>query len=184
MPAIPDPVVVSPAQFTRGGFDPRQTVLVHIDQTQYDGLVRGLKPQLGAPDHLSGLWIVPVPGRPGYVAFPICWPDEVPVIDKQGNMRCVPTDFGDKIPPPGVAPLPDPCHLKLVVASNGRIRLTCEGRCARGRCRFRGIWNVRGGVLLGCTCQHFAAPPGVGGGTIPTGSASSSSTRKRASKRK
>ena len=46
------------------------------------------------------------------------------------------------------------------------------------------LWNVRGGVLLGCTCQHFAAPPGVGGGTIPTGSASSSSTRKRASKRK
>ena len=63
----------------------RRSVAIFYTQQQLDRAIKGVKPTMHLPPAGPGLEIIPIPGGPGYLGFPICWPDERPVIPERLN---------------------------------------------------------------------------------------------------
>jgi len=135
-------------------------VVIHLSQKEVDVLTAGLKPQPGVSPLGSGLQIIPIPGQPGYVAFPRCMPDEVPVIDKDGNVRCVYSAFDDTTEPK--TPIPETgCAWGI----DARGCFACTGTCTGGTRCVRRLHLIEVGFFLSCRCPR--RPPTVARPAIP-----------------
>ena len=119
--------------------DKRAAVAIQLSQVEVDALTTGLEPQPLLAPFGPGLQVIPIPGESGYIAFPRCMPDEVPLIDKDGNLRCVGTGCAWGIDAKG--------------------RFACTGTCAGGIPCVRRLQLVEVGFFLSCLCPH--RPPTV-----------------------
>jgi hypothetical protein len=107
-------------------------VAIHLSQKELDALTAGLKPQPVVSPLGQGLQIIPIPGQAGYVAFPRCMPGEVPLIDKDGNVRCIP-ETG--------------CAWGIDASGS----FACTGTCTGGtRCERR-LHLIEAGFFLSCS---------------------------------
>lgn len=151
-------ILVPASKFGTSKFPRGATVLIYFSQQEFEGLTKGLKPETEVAPLGPGLQIIPIPGQPGFVAFPVCGPDEVPVVDRQGRVRCVPSDFPDP-----EAPSDEPrtdvgtgCSWTL----DARGRFICTGTCKGGvRCGRRFELTTSGFFVFRCRCSR--RPPGI-----------------------
>jgi hypothetical protein len=129
---------------------PRGTpILIHFSKDEFERLTKGMKPQPGLAHQGSGLQVIPLPGQPGYVAFPVCGPDEVPVVDRHGGVHCVHSDFEDTTEPR--TPIPGTgCSWTL----DERARFVCTGTCQGGMRCARRFQLLPFGFFIGCRCPR------------------------------
>ncbi len=127
----------------------RRSVAIFYTQQQLERAIKGLKPATSMSLVGPGLEIIPIPGGPGYLGFPVCGPDEVPVIGPNGQIRCVPTAFEDTTEPrERIWPEERACALTLSVGG----ALRCTGRCPGGGTCVRYFGLEGGGFKFRCRC--------------------------------
>lgn len=143
------PLVLTVDEFIKHRRLGTQPVIIYYTQKQFERAIRGMKPVMA--DDLSGpgLYLFPMPGVPGYVAFPICGPHEVPVVRPDGSVYCVYSEFEDtEEAPPEEVPLKLGCS--LTIGPYGIPR--CAGKCPEGG-KCRSSYSITsGGFLFRCGC--------------------------------
>lgn len=148
-------MLLTPEEFVKTKLEKGTPVLIYLSQNHFEGLVEGLKPMPSQDPPGCGIQIIPLPGQPGYVAIPICMPDEVPYVHRNGSIQCIPTDFGDDIGE-GRTEVPGTgCVFSFSHVGN-KWRATCTGTCTgRRKCIGPGIFSLDGGrFFLGCRCPR------------------------------
>jgi len=151
-------VVFTAGELAGRGRAPDRPVIVQLTSGEYKNLIKGATRAKSLPDHIcGGVHVSPLPGA-GYVAIPVCGPDEVPVIGHDGVIRCSPTASGPKIPnltPSGVrtSTLSKsellkllPCGLLLRWAG------FCIGSCATGKRCKKYVLQLTHGTYIYCYC--------------------------------
>lgn len=131
----------------------RESLIIYYTQRQFESAIKGLKPSAEISLHGPGLDIFPIPGGPGYLAFPICWPGEVLVFGPKGEARCVPSDYPDG--PPPEFPKTRGCSFRLGLGG----RFGCRGRCASGHACIVHFGFERGRIMLRCVCPVQGPEP-------------------------
>ena len=152
-------VVVTTSELARLKSAPRGPTLVQLTDAEYKTLVRGATRAMSLPRHIcGGVQITPIPGGHGYVAIPVCGPNEVPVIGHDGVIRCSPTASAPTIPsltPDGrrISSLSKadivkflPCGLLL------RYLGLCLGTCAAGKSCKKYVLQLAKGTYIYCYC--------------------------------
>ena len=143
-------ILVPARKFGTTKFTSGTPVVIHFSQQEFETLTKGMKPRTGFDPLGPGLQIIPLPGQPGFVAFPVCGPDQVPVVDRQGRVRCVFSAFEDTTEPR--TPIPGTgCAWTL----DARGRFVCTGTCEGGiRCARRFQVTSAGFFFVGCRCPR------------------------------
>ncbi len=142
------PKLVTIDEFRKIAKPVRKSIAIFYTQQQLERAMKGLKPAARMSLVGPGLEIHPIPGGSGYLGFPVCGPDERPVIGPNGQIRCVPTAFGDPKDPPELINPERVCALTLTVTGG----LRCTGRCPGGGICVRIFGLEGGGFRFRCRC--------------------------------
>ena len=151
------PALILASEFAKTKVERGTPVLIYFTPEEFEKLTAGRKPVMGREPLGPGLHIIPIPGQPGFVGFPVCGPDQVPVVGPGGQVHCVYSEFEDTTEPrteiPGTG-----CHWSLAP----RTLFRCQGTCSGGRRCISRFQITSSGFFISCRCPIRVPPLTVG----------------------